>query len=539
MLINQGTLPTPAEAAITVCASIAVRCPYSKRQPHMTKQEQSGHASAAGRIRRALPTPVVISACGALTAAVMIGLCGLVLYQSRLDTLDHTRDTLRDICVIAQRDIERNLELYELSLQAVVDGLQQTDVMELPLHLRREILFDRAASAKYLGAMRIMDERGNVVMDSDGDTPKVGNFSDRPYFTTQQDNPDVGLFISAPYKARLRNGVMSIGLTRRISRPDGSFAGIVLLAINVAYFHDLFAGLSLGPHGSLSLIEADGSLLMRQPYDPALIGRNVKDTAAFRHFLTAQEGGFDESSAIDGERRLYWFSRFPHAPLIIMAAASEEDIYASWRRRALTIGSLMGVFGAAFIGLSILLGMQLQRRMRAESELELLARTDGLTGLNNRRSLSEILDREWRRAKRSGSVLSLLFVDIDRFKSYNDTYGHQAGDDALATVARCIADNIRRPADSAARYGGEEFVVVLPDTSASGASQIAEKIRSAISACQIEHTGSEYGCVTASVGTVSRAPKPDDDLTAVIKAADDALYNAKAAGRNRVSVAPM
>ncbi len=122
----------------------------------------------------------------------------------------------------------------------------------------------------------------------------------------------------------------------------------------------------------------------------------------------------------------------------------------------------MAVFGAAFIALSVLLGMQLRRRMRAESELQLLARTDGLTGLNNRRSLGEILELEWRRAKRSQSVLSLLFVDIDRFKAYNDTYGHQAGDDTLAAVARCIADNIRRPADSAARYGGEEFIVVFP-----------------------------------------------------------------------------
>jgi diguanylate cyclase (GGDEF)-like protein len=119
--------------------------------------------------------------------------------------------------------------------------------------------------------------------------------------------------------------------------------------------------------------------------------------------------------------------------------------------------------------------------MRAESELILLARTDGLTGLNNRRTLGEILEREWRRARRTRSVFSLLFVDIDRFKAYNDTYGHQAGDDALTAVAKCIGENIRRPMDSAARYGGEEFVVVLPDTAAEGAVQIAEKIRQAIS----------------------------------------------------------
>ena len=503
----------------------------------MTKAEQYSCASIASRIKRGLSTPVAVASCGALIAVVMIGLCGLVLYQSRLDALDHTRDTLRDISVIAQRDIERNLELYELSLQAVVDGLQEADVMALPPHLRREILFDRAASAKYLGAMRIMDELGNVVMDSGGDTPRVGNFGDRPYFTVQRDNPNAGLYISDPYEARLRNGAPSIGLSRRLSHPDGSFAGIVLLAVNIAYFRDLFAGLALGPHGSLSLIGRDGSMLMRQPYDPKIIGRNIKDAATFRRFMLEPEGSFSEKSSIDGIRRLYWFANFPHAPLIIMAASSEEDIYASWRRRALTIGSLMAAFGAAFIAVAVLLGIQLRRRMRAESALELLARTDGLTGLNNRRSLGEILELEWRRAKRSQSVLSLLFVDIDRFKAYNDTYGHQAGDDTLAAVARCIADNIRRPTESAARYGGEESIVVLPDTSALGASLIAEKIRSAISACHIEHAGSEYGCVTASIGTVSREPQTDDDLTAVIKAADEALYNAKATGRNKVSTA--
>jgi diguanylate cyclase (GGDEF)-like protein len=505
----------------------------------MTEAEQTCCASIASRIKRWLSTPVAVASCGALMAVVMIGLCGLVLYQSRQDALDHTRDSLRDIAVIAQRDIERNLELYELSLQAVVDRLQQSDVMALPPHLRRELLFDRAASAKDLGSMLVLDERGNIIVDSGNDTPRAGNFSDRPYFIVQRDNLNAGLYISDPFQSRLRNGAPSIGLSRRLSHSDGSFAGIVLLAVNIAYFHDLFAGLSLGPHGSISLIGKDGVMLMRQPYNPKIIGRNIKTASTFRRFISAPEGSFSETASIDGVRRLYWFANFPHAPLIIMAAASEEDMYAPWRRRALTIGSLMAVFGVAFIALSILLGMQLRRRMRAESELQLLARTDGLTGLNNRRSLGEILEFEWRRAKRSQSILSLLFVDIDRFKAYNDTYGHQAGDDTLAAVARCIADNIRRPTDTAARYGGEEFIVVLPDTSALGASVIAEKIRSAISACQIEHAGSEFGRVTASIGAVSREPQMDDDLTTVIKAADEALYNAKATGRNKVSTAPV
>ena len=227
-----------------------------------------------------------------------------------------------------------------------------------------------------------------------------------------------------------------------------------------------------------------------------------------------------------------------------MVAEAESDIYATWKRRTLVIGSLMAVLAGAFVALASLLSVQLRRRMRAESELALLARTDGLTGLNNRRTLGEILDSEWRRARRTRSDFSLLFVDVDRFKAYNDVYGHQAGDDALAAVGRCIGEHIRRPADSAARYGGEEFLVVLPDTGQQGALAIGEQIRLAISELGIEHEGSEYGHVTASIGAAAWTPDSDSDgdgdgdgdVTAVVRAADRALYDAKATGRNRVAL---
>jgi hypothetical protein len=156
----------------------------------MRKAQQSSCVGITSRLKRGLSTSVAVASCGVLIAAIMMGLCCVVLYQSRQDALDHTRDTLRDIAVIAQRDIERNLELYELSLQAVVDGLQQSDVMNLPPHLRREVLFDRAASAKYLGSMLVMDEFGHIVIDSGNDTPRAGNFSDREYFKVQRDNPN-------------------------------------------------------------------------------------------------------------------------------------------------------------------------------------------------------------------------------------------------------------------------------------------------------------------------------------------------------------
>ncbi|WP_184056471.1 sensor domain-containing diguanylate cyclase [Paraburkholderia sp. MM5384-R2] len=472
---------------------------------------------------------------GVVIALVMVGLCVMVLYQGRVDALDRARETSHNVALIAQRDIERNFELYALSLQAVVDGMSEPDVLALPPHLRREVLFDRAATAKYLASMLVLDERGNIVIDASRDIPRKGNFADRRYFTIQRDNPNAGLYISDPYLSRLRDGSPSIALSRRLSNPDGSFAGIVLIAINLEYFHHLFNGLSLGPHGSAALLGKDGMMVMRQPYDARVIGRDFSRASTVRHFGLAPEGSFSETASIDGVRRLYSFKNFPDLPLVLMVAEAEEDIYAAWRKRALMSGSLMAASGLGFVTLSFLLGAQLRRRMRAESELQILARTDGLTGLHNRRTLGEILDQEWRRARRTHNVFSLLFVDIDRFKVYNDTYGHQAGDDALAAVAKCIGESIRRPADSAARYGGEEFVVVLPETAPAGASLIAEKIRLAISELGIEHAGSEYGRVTASIGMASWSPDQGGDMTTVIKAADEALYNAKAAGRNKVS----
>ena len=129
---------------------------------------------------------------------------------------------------------------------------------------------------------------------------------------------------------------------------------------------------------------------------------------------------------------------------------------------------------------------------------------------------------------------SLVMFDVDWFKSYNDTYGHQAGDKALMAVAGAIASIIHRPADYSARYGGEEFVVVLPDTEPDGARRMAEKVRMAVYDLGIEHTVSPYGRVTISVGVATWTPGGDGDANSLVRSADQALYGAKMAGRNCV-----
>lgn len=174
----------------------------------------------------------------------------------------------------------------------------------------------------------------------------------------------------------------------------------------------------------------------------------------------------------------------------------------------------------------------------ANRELQRLSGSDALTGIANRRYFDELIAREWRRARRNASSVSLMMCDVDHFKLYNDTYGHQAGDECLRRVAGAIATSLERGSDLAARYGGEEFVVVLCETTIGGALIVAEKIRHAVHALNIPHAGSAFGRVTLSIGLAATVPELDDRSEQLIAAADRALYEAKHNGRDRVCRAP-
>ena len=166
--------------------------------------------------------------------------------------------------------------------------------------------------------------------------------------------------------------------------------------------------------------------------------------------------------------------------------------------------------------------------------VEDLSMTDPLTGIANRRSFDLQLNTEWRRAIREKSSIGILMMDVDRFKIYNDTYGHQQGDVALQTVAKTLAKTLRRPADFAARWGGEEFAILLPLTDMEGALNIAELIRKNIEAAIISCADGTQANVTASIGVNVQIPAQNDSMEEFIFNADKALYTAKETGRNRV-----
>ncbi len=172
---------------------------------------------------------------------------------------------------------------------------------------------------------------------------------------------------------------------------------------------------------------------------------------------------------------------------------------------------------------------------KANLELQRLATLDSLTQLANRRRLDEYLQREWRRATREQTPLSLILCDIDYFKNYNDSYGHQAGDDCLQQVAEALSRTVKRTSDLVARYGGEEFTVILPNTPVEGAMQIAGLIQQNLQTLKIVHPDSvvnEY--ITLSIGVTSTVPTPQDTPEKLINMADNALYEAKREGKNRI-----
>jgi len=203
------------------------------------------------------------------------------------------------------------------------------------------------------------------------------------------------------------------------------------------------------------------------------------------------------------------------------------------------------------IGFSILMdelrmrerGLEARVRQRtheledSNSKLAMLSQTDGLTGIANRRRFDEVLAAEWSRARRSGQSLALAMLDVDYFKAYNDTYGHQCGDDCLRAIAGLIGANLRRAGDLAARYGGEEFAVIAPMPDRDGALGIAEAIRRALEQLSLPHAASPFKVVTASIGIAIVVPGNNDTSQGLLHMADAALYQAKQQGRNQVVLA--
>ncbi|MDY0275589.1 MAG: diguanylate cyclase [Desulfomicrobium sp.] len=233
-------------------------------------------------------------------------------------------------------------------------------------------------------------------------------------------------------------------------------------------------------------------------------------------------------------KRLKADTKSAHIPVVFLTAHWE----AAEEARGLELGAVDYIrkpFSPPIIRARIRNHLELKK---TRDMLENLSALDGLTNIPNRRRFDEVYAQEWRRSIRNKTELSLLFIDIDHFKNYNDLYGHLAGDDCLRAVARCLQSSLGRTGDFLARFGGEEFIILLPDTGPKGCQHMAETFRAAIETLNIEHKASPItDHVTVSIGGATCTEIAQCDQAKLLNLADRLLYEAKNAGRNCVRTA--
>lgn len=265
-------------------------------------------------------------------------------------------------------------------------------------------------------------------------------------------------------------------MSRRVDKLDGSFGGVVLATMAMSHFNQYYHGYDIGAAGTITLLQSNGSLLARHPFSEEAMGSLLGDDPLYRDEILVRALGTLRATREDGREHLVAFRHLERYPLAVVVTQSRDE------------------------------------RLAAEIS----------------------------RCRRERAPLSLLLLDVDHFKPFNDHYGHLAGDDCLREVAGVIRHiATHRGGDFAARYGGEGFAVLLPNTPGDGALQVAERLRDAVAAMEREHAASPLGHLTLSIGLTTL--DPEDSITtaeSLVGRADEALYGAKEGRRDRVVAAP-
>ncbi|WP_413671724.1 diguanylate cyclase [Massilia cellulosiltytica] len=503
-------------------------------------------------VRRLLAQPLI--------PAIHCVLVGLILFSSGIEYWGRERayrNQLAESTVAGKNIAQGAIQYVDLTLNSVtwvLDGLvERVETDGVTDHnrarIKRFMLSRIAKKTSPLQGLFVYDRDGRWIVSTAEPAQPDANNADRPYFAYHRTHPDRGVHVGSPVRSR-STGDWVIPVSRRVNDPDGQFAGVVLATIPVDYFTRYCRQIGIGRNGAILLALDDGTVITRLPENSSAIGSDVRTTPLFQYALRSRQdhGTVLLTTRYDQQERLHSFQRSRVYPLLFSASLGKDDIFADWRE--MTVQEVGAVAAMLLIVSAVAMWLVTQLRARARLEtalrdahaalelrnatLDHLARTDGLTGLHNRRYLDERLDAELSRAARECTSIALIMIDVDYFKRYNDTHGHAAGDVCLRSVAQAIGTTVRRPADVAARFGGEEFAVLLPNTDQQGALSIAESIRRAVEGAAMPHGGSELHVVTISAGVAVLQPDAATVPRTLIESADAALYAAKLAGRNNV-----
>ncbi|MEK9804473.1 MAG: diguanylate cyclase, partial [Curvibacter sp.] len=420
----------------------------------------------------------------------------------------------------------------------------------------------------------VINHDGDIIASSRPELQGQGlNFRDSERYNAIRSASDTRmLHISPPFVTPLGHYAVSAGVM--VADAQGRFNGYVLAILDPDYFRILLESLLFADDVHASLIHADGKVVFRLPDPEQITGTDLaqRPDSLFGRFMASGQRSdiVTGLAAATGVERTIAFARIlpttmpADNPLVVAIDRQVAALYAPWYRELrfrvalFAVILFVSVFGLYIYQVRhraieeleetqeaqreateqriLQLNAELEGKVRqrtaelerANAELRHLSRHDVLTGVANRMAANERLHGEYLRMRRTGSVYAVLMIDVDHFKRINDTHGHEAGDEVLRRVAKTLAANTRE-SDLLARFGGEEFILLLPDTGLEAAQTVAEKLRHAVAS----HPDRLAGPITVSIGLACATPQ-DADENAALKLADHRLYEAKAAGRNRV-----
>ena len=408
------------------------------------------------------------------------------------------------------------------------------------------ILRRYAMELPQISKLTIIDGDGKVLAVSGAQLMEPADASDTGYYSYHKSHKDGSLFVTPAYKSKV-NDRQVFALTRSQRNENGTLKGVILCSMRTDYFGEFYRTLDAGKGVRVMLVSAGGPVLVESPARPGAGARDLSRSPYWAQYKDEESGSFiTDTSVMDGTARLVSFARVPHFPLLVVVAQREDEVLRPWherRQQALLIGGASILLMLALIGL---LWRHLTQLMAAQAtlheqnealrtlneELKQQAIVDPLTNLHNRRYFNAVFPREILRARRSDAMLAFCIGDMDNFKKYNDRYGHPQGDAALQQASRLMREAMHRAADYAFRLGGEEFAMLFAAPGPDEAWQLVEAVRHRIEQLGLSHEDNPAGVVTMSFGLVCVLPGAEIDPAGLYSLADNALYEAKAAGRS-------